>query len=734
MTFSLVNYLDGSENCMDGSTLGYGGIVLWVALAIYIFIGLYVLCEHYFVPSLTILGEKLNLSEDVCGATLMAAGSSSPELFTAIIGVFLYPNENPGPSTNCASAAFNMCVIVGLSIICSGLTQSQLRSFPFIRDAFFYGIAALALYVFYELISPGAIEFGEAFGLVLIWVVYVFVLYFDEYVRRSIVWFGRCSGLMTNNAQHMILNTYSQLPDVEQIQIHNHNNNININNNNNNNNSNFYDTKIEYANSQHAKDSSFKVDMAHLDDEEKNKNKNKNNNKTFDEHSPLTKPTSNNNNNNNNNNDASSSDESSDSSSNGSFSNSDDSYNNETAATTDYETIASRKGDNDNDDDDGDETGNDNDKEREERDRERERESDENKDFSANDDDLTAMIHAYYPDSAVFHNKRKKKIVFKRQAFEVDSSNEQDSCIVTSQQPRKTRGTTRAEDKEAAEEAGVGKTTTTATTAAGIAGADASMYYVTTELTPEVQDEDSGGIGGIKIYGSNSNSHSNTTNNNNNRTKANSSSSSLDSRINETELQRTLRNIFSRLFNWMIKPFDLIFSRTIPKVNDDIGNCKLSISFIASIIWMAILSWLVVDLSTKIGTCLALTPDFMGLTLLAVGSSVPDTFSSILVARQGKMGMAVSNALGSNVFDICICVGLSFMLKSMMIKGNDILVETNLGYQSFIIALFVLLALFVGLMYWSNLIITVKHGWFLLASYILFLVIFGFVLEEEENA
>ena len=51
------------------------------------------------------------------GATLLAVGSSSPELFTALLGVIFYPHDNPGPGTNVGSAIFNMCVIVGLSAI-----------------------------------------------------------------------------------------------------------------------------------------------------------------------------------------------------------------------------------------------------------------------------------------------------------------------------------------------------------------------------------------------------------------------------------------------------------------------------------------------------------------------------------------------------------------------------------------------------------------------------------------
>lgn len=41
------------------------------------------------MPSLEEFSQRLQLSEDVAGATLMSAGSSAPELFTAILGVFI---------------------------------------------------------------------------------------------------------------------------------------------------------------------------------------------------------------------------------------------------------------------------------------------------------------------------------------------------------------------------------------------------------------------------------------------------------------------------------------------------------------------------------------------------------------------------------------------------------------------------------------------------------------------
>ena len=59
----------------------------------YMFWGLAIVCDDYFVTSLEDISEALNLSSDVAGATFMAAGSSAPELFTSLMGVFAVKND-----------------------------------------------------------------------------------------------------------------------------------------------------------------------------------------------------------------------------------------------------------------------------------------------------------------------------------------------------------------------------------------------------------------------------------------------------------------------------------------------------------------------------------------------------------------------------------------------------------------------------------------------------------------
>ena len=69
-------------------------------------------------------------------------------------------------------------------------------------------------------------------------------------------------------------------------------------------------------------------------------------------------------------------------------------------------------------------------------------------------------------------------------------------------------------------------------------------------------------------------------------------------------------------------------------------------SFIMSIVWIWIVSWGMVAFAYHIGCLLSISSYIMGLVVLAAGTSIPDTLSSVMVAKRG-LGDMVRNCVRS---------------------------------------------------------------------------------------
>lgn len=110
------------------------------------FMGLAIVCDEYFVPALEVIVDKFQLSNDVAGATLMAAGGSAPELFTSFIGVFI-AKSSVGFATIVGSAVFNVLFVIGMCAMAS--TDLVLTGWPLGRDCAFYTMSLLVLFIFF---------------------------------------------------------------------------------------------------------------------------------------------------------------------------------------------------------------------------------------------------------------------------------------------------------------------------------------------------------------------------------------------------------------------------------------------------------------------------------------------------------------------------------------------------------------------------------------------------------
>lgn len=89
-------------------------------------------------------------------------------------------------------------------------------------------------------------------------------------------------------------------------------------------------------------------------------------------------------------------------------------------------------------------------------------------------------------------------------------------------------------------------------------------------------------------------------------------------------------------------------------------------------------AWLLVEGATGIARALGVSDTLIGLTIVAVGTSLPELATSVIAARRGEAGLALGNVLGSNVFNILAILGLTAVIVPIPIPADLTLVDLAL--------------------------------------------------------
>ena len=104
-----------------------------------------------------------------------------------------------------------------------------------------------------------------------------------------------------------------------------------------------------------------------------------------------------------------------------------------------------------------------------------------------------------------------------------------------------------------------------------------------------------------------------------------------------------------------------------PEISE--GEFLRDLSLPKSLMWTALGLALIilgsnvaVDAATEIARILGLSERFIGLTIVALGTSLPELFTSVMAARKGNADIAIGNIVGSNIFNILFVVGLSALI------------------------------------------------------------------------
>ena len=78
--------------------------------------------------------------------------------------------------------------------------------------------------------------------------------------------------------------------------------------------------------------------------------------------------------------------------------------------------------------------------------------------------------------------------------------------------------------------------------------------------------------------------------------------------------------------------------------------------------------------SVEIARVFGVSEAFIGLTLVAIGTSLPELITSIIAIRKGHADIGIGNIIGSNIYNILMIMGVGAVLGGVMV-GTDVYVD-----------------------------------------------------------
>lgn len=151
------------------------------------------------------------------------------------------------------------------------------------------------------------------------------------------------------------------------------------------------------------------------------------------------------------------------------------------------------------------------------------------------------------------------------------------------------------------------------------------------------------------------------------------------------------------------------------ETEEAISKGKLAISAVLALVGLAAIIFggdLVVDSASSIAMELGMSEALVGLTIVAVGTSLPELVTSVVAAVKKENDIALGNVIGSNIFNVLLILGLTSAISPLVVSGTVL------------IDLIILLATGVILLLISQLFKDMKryHGIIFIAMYVAYLV------------
>lgn len=98
----------------------------------------------------------------------------------------------------------------------------------------------------------------------------------------------------------------------------------------------------------------------------------------------------------------------------------------------------------------------------------------------------------------------------------------------------------------------------------------------------------------------------------------------------------------------------------------------------------------VVDNSIVIAQSLGISEAFIGVSILAIGSSLPEVISSVTAILKKESGIAVGNIIGSNIFNTFLVLGIAALIRPLSVSGEQ---QFNIVFNIFVSIVFLFVSI-----------------------------------------
>lgn len=147
-------------------------------------------------------------------------------------------------------------------------------------------------------------------------------------------------------------------------------------------------------------------------------------------------------------------------------------------------------------------------------------------------------------------------------------------------------------------------------------------------------------------------------------------------------------------------------------------NLKVGVLFVLGLIMMVVGSKLLVDNGVKIANSIGVPQGIISLTVIALGTSLPELVSSLTVIKKQHHGISVGNILGANILNIVSVIGISSLINDLPILSQNMRIDFE--FMTIILLILILPTIKSGKLYRVQ-------GLLLLSSYIIYITTLYFM-------